>query len=88
MYTHTNRLHNYFTLLHMRGSTLPYQTECQLHRTHLALVHVVATVTGSKFKIGGDSDVYCFRDISYRCFVCDFFLKPFYDRHSPVPRRD
>ena len=74
MYTHTNRQHNYLTKLHTcMASTIPYQTECQLYRTHLALVYAVATVTGRKFKIGGDSDVTASETSAIACaFVYDF----------------
>ena len=59
------------------ATTIPYQTECQLYRTHLALVQVVATVTGSKFKIGGDSDVTASETSAIACaFVCDFSRSP------------
>ena len=59
------------------ATTIPYQTECQLYRTHLALVQVVATVTGSKFKIGRDSNVTASETSAIACaFVCDLSRSP------------
>ena len=74
MHTLTNRQHNYFTLLHTcMAISILYQTEYQLYWTHLALVHVVATVTGSKFEIGGDSDFTASETSVIACaYVCNF----------------
>ena len=48
-----------------------------MYWAHLALVQVVATVTGSKFKIGGDSDVTASETSAIACaFDCDFSRRP------------
>ena len=87
MYTHTNRQHNYFTLLNTcMATTILYQTEYQLYRTNLALVHVVATITGNKFTIA--ILLHQRHQLSHVPSSVIFFVKPFADRYSPVSRRD